>query len=267
MTFRVIPAVLSIVIVSGLFASGQPAPQAMTGRNPLDIARVLAARYPAQPIMSYIPALSWSGSLRLAALTGEDRWREKPRAEMEAFLSGKTPAIAEPYRLTSLAGHLAFADAACSTRTPRPARSPRRRRIHRSLRQGSAASAARRERSLRDRLDRRHVHGELVVVARRQRRARRGRRRVVDDLRGEAAAARWVVHSRARTVRTRGAAAMASRCWASPKRSRTCPRPGPIGRACSRSIASTSRRSPAINRMTAAGARSSTSPRVTASSR
>jgi hypothetical protein len=33
--------------------------------------------------MSYIPALSWSGSFRLAALTREDRWREKPRREMQ----------------------------------------------------------------------------------------------------------------------------------------------------------------------------------------
>jgi rhamnogalacturonyl hydrolase YesR len=62
--------------------------------------------------MSYIPALSWSGSLRLAQLTGEDKWREKPRREMQPFLDGKTAAIAEPYRLTSLAGHLALADAA-----------------------------------------------------------------------------------------------------------------------------------------------------------
>src|SRR6185503_4073323 len=52
--------------------------RAMTGRAPLDVARVLAARYPAEPVMSYIPALAWSGSLRLAVLTGEDRWREKP---------------------------------------------------------------------------------------------------------------------------------------------------------------------------------------------
>ena len=80
-------------------------------RSPLDIAKVLAAKYPAQPIMSYIPALSWSASFRLAALTGEDRWREKPRREMQEFLSGVRPAIAEPYQLSSLAGHLAFADA------------------------------------------------------------------------------------------------------------------------------------------------------------
>src|SRR3989442_14653206 len=80
-------------------------------RSPVDIAKVLAAKYPAQPIMSYIPALSWSESFRLAALTGEDRWKEKPRREMQAFLSGVTPAIAEPYQLASIAGHLAFADA------------------------------------------------------------------------------------------------------------------------------------------------------------
>ena len=112
MRFRRILTVLSMVVASGLAIGGQAAPQPMTGRNPLDIARVLAARYPAQPIMSYIPALAWSGSFRLAALTGEDRWREKPHADMAAFLSGQTPPIAEPYRLTSLAGHLAFADAA-----------------------------------------------------------------------------------------------------------------------------------------------------------
>ena len=40
--------------------------------RPLDVARVLAAKYPASPIMSYIPALAWSAALRLAQLTGED---------------------------------------------------------------------------------------------------------------------------------------------------------------------------------------------------
>jgi rhamnogalacturonyl hydrolase YesR len=61
--------------------------------------------------MSYIPALSWSGAFRLAALTGDSQWKDKPRREMQPFLAGKTPPIAEPYLLTSLAGHLAFADA------------------------------------------------------------------------------------------------------------------------------------------------------------
>jgi rhamnogalacturonyl hydrolase YesR len=81
-----------------------------TARGPLDVARLLATRYPEQPIMSYIPALSWSGALRLAGITGEMRFHDKAAAGMAPFLSGKTPAIAEPYLLTSLAGHLALSD-------------------------------------------------------------------------------------------------------------------------------------------------------------
>jgi rhamnogalacturonyl hydrolase YesR len=79
-------------------------------RAPIDVARVLAGRYPDSPIMSYIPAVAWSASLRLAQLTGEDRWRDKPRRDMGSFLDGSKPAIVEPYLLTSLAGHLALAD-------------------------------------------------------------------------------------------------------------------------------------------------------------
>jgi rhamnogalacturonyl hydrolase YesR len=79
--------------------------------EPLEVARWMAAKYPASPIMSYIPALAWSGSLRLAELTGEARWREKPHAEMQPFITGEKQPIAEPYLLTSLAGHLAFSDA------------------------------------------------------------------------------------------------------------------------------------------------------------
>jgi rhamnogalacturonyl hydrolase YesR len=83
----------------------------LDSRAPLDVARVLAARYPENPSMSYIPGLAWSGSIRLATLTNEARWREKPDREMQPFITGEQPAIAEPYALTSLAGHLAFADA------------------------------------------------------------------------------------------------------------------------------------------------------------
>jgi unsaturated rhamnogalacturonyl hydrolase len=86
-------------------------PVAQTPAEPLAIARILAAKYPAQPIMSYIPALSWSGSLRLSELTGESQWRDKAIKEMEPLTSDRARAKAEPRRLTSLAGALAFADA------------------------------------------------------------------------------------------------------------------------------------------------------------
>jgi rhamnogalacturonyl hydrolase YesR len=79
---------------------------------PLDVARILARRYPQELSVRYIPALLWSCGLRLTALTGEANWEEKARREMEPFVSGERPAIAEPYALTSLAGHFAFADLA-----------------------------------------------------------------------------------------------------------------------------------------------------------
>jgi unsaturated rhamnogalacturonyl hydrolase len=96
--------------LASLAVAALPADQTATA-DPLEIARILAARYPAQPIMSYIPALSWSGQLRLSLLTGEPQWREKAMKDIQAFTSGHSPAIAEPFRLTSLAGALAFAEA------------------------------------------------------------------------------------------------------------------------------------------------------------
>jgi rhamnogalacturonyl hydrolase YesR len=86
----------------------------MQARSPQDVARVLAMRYPASPIMSYIPALSWWGAMRLSAMTGDRQFAAKARREMTPFLDGATPAIAEPYLLTSLAGHLAFAHLAAT---------------------------------------------------------------------------------------------------------------------------------------------------------
>ena len=72
---------------------GDQTAQPMTGRDPLEVARVLAARYPSQPIMSYIPALSWSGQLRLSQLTSEPQWREKAMKDLEAFTSGQDAGV------------------------------------------------------------------------------------------------------------------------------------------------------------------------------
>ena len=67
-------------------------------------------------------------------------------------------------RLTSLAGALAFADAWRWRTMPRHKRSPR------ELRSFMMPQTARRADSVRDRLDRRHVHGQFGFVARRGRR-------------------------------------------------------------------------------------------------
>lgn len=100
---------MSLVAAALLAYAIQPA--GMDPADPVAIARTLAAKYPTQPGMSYIPALAWSGQLRLSALTGETQWRNKALRDLEPFSSGRTPPIAEPYRLTSLAGALAFHDA------------------------------------------------------------------------------------------------------------------------------------------------------------
>lgn len=96
-------------------ASPSPLHRALTARqvrSPLEIARMLAARFPVTPSMSYIPALSWSGALRVSAITGDAQYGERARAQMTPFLSGAKPAIAEPVLLTSLAGHQVFFDLA-----------------------------------------------------------------------------------------------------------------------------------------------------------
>ena len=65
-----LPVALTAIVWS---APSVGASQTADQSSPVTLARVLAEKYPAQPIMSYIPALSWSGQLRLAALTGEPK--------------------------------------------------------------------------------------------------------------------------------------------------------------------------------------------------
>jgi unsaturated rhamnogalacturonyl hydrolase len=85
-------------------------------RSPLEIATMLSGTYPASPTMSYIPALAWSGALRVSALTRDPAYRDRAVEQMQPFLSGAKPPIAEPYLLTSLAGHQALFDLAAAER-------------------------------------------------------------------------------------------------------------------------------------------------------
>jgi len=90
-------------------------------RSPLDIARLLANRYPNSPGMSYIPALAWSGALRVSQLTGDPSFREKALGQMTPFLNGTKPALADNANLPSIAGHLAFSDLATQETAPEAA--------------------------------------------------------------------------------------------------------------------------------------------------
>lgn len=81
-------------------------------RAPVDVARLLAARYPGMPSISYIPALSWVAALKLARTTGDQSLEDKVRRQVQPWLSGDRPLFGDRVQLTSVAGTMVFADLA-----------------------------------------------------------------------------------------------------------------------------------------------------------
>ena len=99
-------------------------------RQPLAIARVLARRYPETPAISYIPALAWAQTLRLAAITNDESLREKVWRETRPWIAGEKPLFGDRVQLTAVAGTLIFAElrlgahGACRPSGPRHGLSP-----------------------------------------------------------------------------------------------------------------------------------------------
>ena len=90
-----------------------PAHETLTARirrAPLDVARLLAKRYPGTPSISYIPAVSWVNTLRLSAITGEGALREKVLDQIAPWLSGQQKMFGDRIQLTAVAGAMVFAD-------------------------------------------------------------------------------------------------------------------------------------------------------------
>lgn len=81
-------------------------------RPPLAVARVLAARYPAEHSLTYIPAVAWLGALHLAALTGEEEPAARTRAALAPWLTGRRPALQGEPDVTRLGGHAVLAELA-----------------------------------------------------------------------------------------------------------------------------------------------------------
>ncbi len=81
-------------------------------RSPLEIAKVLAGRYPATPSISYIPALAWMKTLELSASTGAPDLRAKVMAQLRPWLSGEKSLLGDRIQLTTVAGTLVFAELA-----------------------------------------------------------------------------------------------------------------------------------------------------------
>jgi hypothetical protein len=86
-------------------------------RGPLDIARVLAGRYPETPAISYIPALAWSMRMKLAAMLNDEAMRRSVEIEVRAWLTGEKTLFSDRVQLTSVAGTLIFADIAATSGT------------------------------------------------------------------------------------------------------------------------------------------------------
>ena len=85
---------------------------ARVSRAPLAIARVLAARYPQTPLVSYIPSVSWEGTLRLADITKDDSLRRRVLEQTRPWLSGERPLFGDRIALTAVAGTLIYAELA-----------------------------------------------------------------------------------------------------------------------------------------------------------
>jgi len=99
------------LIGSALLAAAVAAVQSAP-TDPLDLARLLAGRYPQQASVSYIPSLSWSAQLRLAELTGESEWTARARQQMQPLFDEALPDFGANYSLTRVAGFAALADLA-----------------------------------------------------------------------------------------------------------------------------------------------------------
>ena len=83
-------------------------------RDPLTIAKMLAAKYPGAPSVSYIPSVAWTSTLRLGSITGDASWRAKVDRETSPWRSGDKPLFGDRIQLTAIAGTMVFADLAAA---------------------------------------------------------------------------------------------------------------------------------------------------------
>ena len=83
-------------------------------REPLAVARLLAPRYPETPGISYIPAVAWAQTLRVATIAGDESLREKVRRQTQPWVAGEQKLFGDRVQLTAVAGTLIFAELAAA---------------------------------------------------------------------------------------------------------------------------------------------------------
>src|SRR5262245_17562944 len=110
-----------------LLSASAPAPSAAhdlmiarVRRDPTDIARLLAKRYPESPSISYIPAVSWVNTLRLAADLGDATLRARVIEHVRPWLFDGRKLFGDRIQLTSVAGTMVFDELAASEPTAVP---------------------------------------------------------------------------------------------------------------------------------------------------
>ena len=81
-------------------------------RRPLEIARLLAERYPGNPGMNYISGVAWVHTLRLAALLNDSSLRAKVIRDVQPWLSGEESITGDRITLAGLAGTMVFGELA-----------------------------------------------------------------------------------------------------------------------------------------------------------
>ena len=90
-----------------------------TAREPLAVARLLARRYPGTASISYIPALAWVHTLRVAEMDGDATLRAGVLEDVRPWLSGERPLFGDRISFAAIAGTMIFSDLA---RSPGPDR-------------------------------------------------------------------------------------------------------------------------------------------------
>ena len=109
------PALLQQILTGAARTSRSPLHAALaerSAREPLAIARVLANRYPQNPIVSYIPSVAWANTLRLADITKDDALGAKVLEQTRPWVSGERPLFGERIALTAAAGTMIYAELA-----------------------------------------------------------------------------------------------------------------------------------------------------------
>jgi hypothetical protein len=117
MRSEVVSAANAVTAIAALVAAAPTSPSTLheaiarrVARDPLDLARQLAKKYPETPSISYIPSVAWTNTLRTAALTHDAALADKVREQTAPWVTGGRALFGDRIQLTAVAGAMIFAE-------------------------------------------------------------------------------------------------------------------------------------------------------------